>query len=390
MKSSSRSAARPRILLTNFHPRFSGGHVSSIQRIVTSWLAEHFDFAVAVPRGSDVFARCSEAGVRVYDCDFPGKILTELPSIFKSVYRFRRIVEDFDPCVIHCNGGPDLKIAAWSFPFKQKLKIIRHQRAIKGLGTDPYHRWLYDWRVSANVYVSHEAMRLSHRQGLVPASPCRVIYNGIDTGYFQPEVRNSDLRQSLGIADGDFVFGSCAGTDRYKRVDLFLRAARELGSQYAFKILLLGNAEPVPALQCLAQELGVSDRLIYGGHQLDVRPYLACFDVGFILSDRIETISNAAREMLAMGKPLLSSSFSGLTENFTHGVEGLFVPPGDLPATIGAMATFLQMPKDRLAEMAAAARRRAVDEFDRRVTAVSLQQLYQSLCGDRLSRHEPH
>lgn len=374
-------STRPRILLTNFHPRFSGGHASSIMRITTSWLAEHFDFAVAVPGASDIFARCNEAGVRAFACDYPGKV-SEIADIITNILNFRRIVREFSPCIIHCNGGADLKIASWSYPFTRTLRFVRHHRAVKGLGNDPYHRWLYGRRVAANIYVSHGAMTLCHQQGMAPPSACQVIYNGIDTAHFAPRPCDAELRRSLGIGPTEFVFGSCAGLGNYKRIDLMIRSAHVLKDHYAFKILVLGADELFPKLAALAQELGVADRLIYGGRHVDVRPYIACFDSGFVLSDRIETLSNAAREMLSMGKPLISSAYTGLTENFIDGKQGIFVTPGDLDTLVSAIKSMLTMPAEQRRIMAESARTHAVAYFDRKVTALPLQQLYNKLAAE--------
>ncbi len=256
---------------------------------------------------------------------------------------------------------------------------MRHHRAVKGLHDDLYHRWLYGRRVAANIYVSRGAMELCHRQGMVPPGPCHVIYNGIDTAHFAPRPCDPELRRALGIGPDEFVFGSCAGLGNYKRVDLMLRAAAALKEMFAFKVLVLGPADQFARLGQLAAELGIADRFVHGGRQVDVRPWVACFDVGFVLSDRIETLSNAAREMLAMGKPLISSSYTGLTENFSAGEQGLFVEPGDLASLLEAATAFLTMPAAQRAAMGEAARTHSVTNFDRQFTAKPLKRLYDEL-----------
>jgi glycosyltransferase involved in cell wall biosynthesis len=86
-------------------------------------------------------------------------------------------------------------------------------------------------------------------------------------------------------------------------------------------------------------------------------------DVGFILSDSIETLSIAAREMLAMGKPLISSSFSGLRENVVDGYNGILVRPGNVDDIASAMNRFLEMSSDQLAQFSANARAYAEANF---------------------------
>jgi len=113
----------------------------------------------------------------------------------------------------------------------------------------------------------------------------------------------------------------------------------------------------------MAHERGLSE-FIYCGFHEDVVPYVSVFDVGFILSDSIETISFAAREMMSMGKPLISSSFSGLKENFIHEINGILINQKDIRSLVSAMKYFLDMDKHELETFSKKAREYAVDHFD--------------------------
>jgi L-malate glycosyltransferase len=351
-----------RVLVTNFHPRGGGGHVTYIKSLLALEEGGDVRIAVATPETSGLYEYLKESGYpRLHACDFPGKPQKELPSIVRSIQRFRGIVADFQPDIVHVNGGPDLSIALWSHPLG-KYRIVRTHHAIKGLSKDVYHRYIYSRRVSQNIYVSSSSMELAHSLGLVPRD-CIAIPNGVDTSRFRPD-RSKDeaLGAQLGIPNNAFVFGSCAGVDGYKRVDLAIAAAARIKSQRPFAILAIGNEEDGRRLEQKAKVLGVS-QFKYCGFRKDVRSFVSLLDVGFILSDRIETISFAAREMLAMGKPLISSSFSGLVENINEGYNGILVRPGDVDHVVSAMMRFLEMSSDELARFSANARSYAEVNF---------------------------
>ena len=70
----------------------------------------------------------------------------------------------------------------------------------------------------------------------------------------------------------------------------------------------------------------MQDRVIFVGLLDDVRPFLAALDLGFVLSSRVETISFACREMMAMGLPVVVTDVAGLPENVEDGVDGWIVP----------------------------------------------------------------
>jgi len=153
-----------------------------------------------------------------------------------------------------------------------------------------------------------------------------VIPNGVDTDFFSPIPKKIEILKRFNIPKDVFCFGSCAGTADYKRVDIIIKASKLLKERVKipFRVVVIGEQSAGERLEILAKELGVEE-FIFCGHQNNVRDFISIFDVGFILSDRIETISYASREMLSMGKPLISSSYSGLKENIVDGENGLLV-----------------------------------------------------------------
>jgi glycosyltransferase involved in cell wall biosynthesis len=348
--------------MTNFHPLRGGGHVTYIQSLLALQSDGDVRIAVATPETSQLYRYLKEMGYPdLYVCDFPGKPQKELRSIIRSVRRFRKIVADFKPDIVHANGGADLSIALWSHPFG-KYRVVRTHHAIKSLSRDFYHRYIYNRRVSQNVYVSAASMEMSHAGGLVPAHNI-AIPNGIDLAAFRPDFpKDEALAARLGVPTDSFVFGSCAGLDAYKRVDVAIDAAARLKSSKPFSILVIGDEEVGRQLEKKANALGVA-QFKYCGFHKDVRGFVSLLNVGFVLSDTIETISFAAREMLAMGKPLVSSSFAGLKENVVDGHNGILTRPGDVSDVASAMQRFLDMPPNELMQFSANARAYAEQNF---------------------------
>jgi glycosyltransferase involved in cell wall biosynthesis len=126
--------------------------------------------------------------------------------------------------------------------------------------------------------------------------------------------------------------------------------------------LVIGDEAGGRRLEEAARADGVS-QLRYCGFEKDVRGFISLLDVGFVLSDSIETISYGSREMLAMGKPLVSSSFAGLKENVVDGYNGFLTRPGRLDDVVTAMSRFLTMSASELAQFSANARSYAEQRF---------------------------
>jgi len=370
---------RPKILITNFHPYLGGGHDTFINSLATNSLKNSFEFALAVPKTSFLFQLATENGIQVFPCDFPSNI-KEFFHTLRSIKGFKDICTEYKPQIVHTNGGADNDIVAWSLFFQKKnFRILRTHHAVREMPGDPYHQWLYRWIVNGNVYVSQSAKDMSQSEKSLKLPNATVIENGVDTNFFEPREKDASLKMKLGIPDDYFVFGSCAGTSGYKRIDIMFEAAKALKDSYKFKILILGQDPDREHILNMATSQGIKDSVIYGGFQKDVRPYCSIFDVGFVLSDSIETISYASREMLAMGIPLISSSYSGLKENIDDGINGFLVRPGNAEDVTIRMKDFMLMEKEKLSEFKKNARTNAVASFSIKKQMDSFHLVYSGL-----------
>ena len=368
-----------KILLTNFHTKNGGGHVTYLRNLTQLNKHEGITIGVASPQKSKLYKILKDSKYEyLYHCDFPAK-LKELQNVIIAIKNFRNIISNFKPDIIHANGGADLSIVIWSTFFYHRFKIVRTHHAIKRIGKDFYHKLIYSNFVDMSIYVSRTSMLISQQNGLQPRK-YRVIPNGIDLDLFRRKEKSKAIISELGLDKKDFIFGSCAGLGHYKRVDIFLQAA-SLIKNLDFKIVVLGQKDQEIGLRKIAKDLGINDRFIYGGFHNDVIPYLSTFDVGFIMSDKIETISFAAREMMAMGIPLLSSNFSGLSENVSHGLSGYLVDPHNVEKISEYMKAFIQMDKESLEQFSINSRTFSECNFSLSEQLNSHLEIYKSIMG---------
>jgi glycosyltransferase involved in cell wall biosynthesis len=373
-----------RVLLTNFHPAGSvgekGGHTTYVRTLLESELIRQFEFAVAAPEGSAIWQTGRAHNAPTFSCDFPGT-LRELPAIFRALRRFESIYREWPPDLIHLNGARDQQIAVCFKKFYgHSVPCLRTHHAVRCIPDNVYNRWSYHKMVQRHIYVGHRAKDISWTGRCLRPRNSQVIPNGVDLDFWKPMPRDAAFMKKYGIGEKDFVFGSHAGMELHKRTDLFLRGAalaRDRGAP-SFKILLRGNDDQIGPSQTLAGELGLKN-VIYAGRELDPRGYLSLIDVGFILSDSIEAISFAARELMAMGKPLLSSSYAGLVENVDDRWNGRLIECGDADTVAEAIRWFLDLPPASLQQMGGRAREKAEAVFDVRNQIHAMAQLYTSL-----------
>jgi len=107
------------------------------------------------------------------------------------------------------------------------------------------------------------------------------------------------------------------------------------------RLMLVGEGSERGALSALAQELGMSDRVIFAGYINDPTPFYCSADL-FVLSSDYEGFGNVLIEAMASGLSIVSTDCpSGPREILKGGKYGRLVPVGDLDAMAKSIAASL-------------------------------------------------
>jgi glycosyltransferase involved in cell wall biosynthesis len=188
----------------------------------------------------------------------------------------------------------------------------------------------------------------------------RVLYDGVRA----PERTGEPgaVRRALGLPDGARTVGAVARLAKQKRFPRLLRAVALLPPDV--HCVLAGEGEERAALELLAAELGIAERVHFLGFRRDVGDVLDALDVFVVCSDR-EGMANAMLEAMAAGVPVVSTAVSGAAEALEPLPDGR--RPGSITgpepeAVAAALRDVLEDP-GRRAGMSAAARERVEERF---------------------------
>jgi len=352
-----------KILYTNFHTSPGiGGHTSYISRLIAGLNPDH-DIAVAVPAQSALHRIASAiVGVQVYAQDYPSK-LQHLPA---AAAHLRNILRKGQYDVVHVNGTADHRLVMLAMlGLRRKPAIIftkHNDHATDSIGSRLRARFGTDHCIAVCDFV---ADRLAG--GPYDRAGVTTVHNGINTDHFS--ARNGGntrlMRQSiLGSADDSrILLGSNAGTTEYKGWIDMVRALAQLDPSLIDRlhIAIAGPRAPQKLLDEV-QQLGMTRHISFVGDLDDVRSFIAAIDVGFVLSYRVETISFACREMMAMGKPVIVTRQGGLPENIDTEKDGWVIPPRD-PQALSALLAQIVQGHYNLQDMGGAARSKSEQRF---------------------------
>lgn len=127
-----------------------------------------------------------------------------------------------------------------------------------------------------------------------------------------------------------------------KGFDLLLRAFADLAPAHAdWRLMILGDGPERPHLEALARELRLTGLAVFPGRTAWPWAALRLAEL-FVLPSRYEGFPNALLDALACGVPAVAFDCpSGPAEILRPEVDGLLVPPEDVPALAAALARLM-------------------------------------------------
>lgn len=223
----------------------------------------------------------------------------------------------------------------------------RSQFFLKRLSTklNPYHQYtlraekkLFNSnRLKAVICNSHMIKREIQEYFGLPENKFHVIYSGVDGNHFSPELRDKYLqsfREQYGIPQEAIVYLFVGSGFERKGVSAFLQALNQL-SPSCFGVVV-GTDKRLKKYQSLANDLGISNRLIFTGGLKDPSPAYGAADV-FVLPTIYDPFPNAALEAMASGLPIVTSYKSGAAELIENGKNGYTCDALDVKSLVDAM-----------------------------------------------------
>lgn len=161
-----------------------------------------------------------------------------------------------------------------------------------------------------------------------PADRAHYLPNFVTVDDAQPVAR-----KSLSTPDDAPVLLSMGRLHTNKAFDVLIEAMGQIRGAYLW---LAGEGPERLALETLAYNRGVDDRVRFLGWRRDISALLAACDV-YVCPSRHEPLGNAVIEGWAAGKPVVAAASQGPSELIADGVNGLLVPVDDADELAGTV-----------------------------------------------------
>ena len=261
-------------------------------------------------------------------------------------------------------------------------------RALGGLrrfliAANPYHRYLlraekklfHSPRLRAVICNSRMVRDEIREHFGIPADKLRVIYNGVDTARFHPELRSHRraVRGQYAIPEDATLFVFVGAGFVRKGLRYVLEAMAQLPDS-AF-LLVVGKDKRAPAFVRLARQLGIAARVRFAGAQREAAPFYGAADA-LVLPTLYDPFPNVIMEAMAAGLPVVTSMKCGAAELIENGKNGFVCDALDNAGLVAAMRSLLD--PERRKRIGAAARQTA-EPMTLEAMSNELMQLYREL-----------
>jgi len=208
----------------------------------------------------------------------------------------------------------------------------------------------------------------------------RILPNPISAPTIDRIAARAALRNELGISQATPLIGFVGNLMTQKRPGVFVEAASLLPSEAHFVMIGDDRGGERSAIEALARDVGIADRLHLLGFRSPVEPLMAAFDV-LVAPGVGDSFGRTLVEAMLVGTPVVASNSGGHRSIIASGETGLLVQPDDPGEIAAAVARLLNDPTLAMG-LAAAAKREGEQRYAPPAIAREVEAFYSELLSD--------
>lgn len=229
------------------------------------------------------------------------------------------------------------------------------------------------------IIANSESVRKSHiKRERIPQNKIIAIPTGVDTQEFKPRPVDIEKREKLfDLKEPVPVVGIIGRLVEGKGYEYFLEAAVQVLRSTPTKFVLVGKGPWRKKLEKMADELGISNEVLFMGYYKDAIEILSLIDI-LVVPSLSEGLSSVLLEGMSMAKPVVVMNIESNAQVVVNGETGILIPPKNLKALARGIIRLLRN-KEEARRMGLAGRRHVEKYFDINFTVEKTEQIYEHL-----------
>ena len=325
-----------------------------------------------------------QEGIKHYKLDYIDE--KSLYSLYRNAKEISTIINSENINIIHVNGFFHLfksYLASKLASIKKKAAIVLTVNVIRPNSKNKKSTYIIFTRLMRLadfvIAVSQIQRQKLTASGLSP-SKVTVVHNAIDFERFDKKI--SQKTYAIAPFD-DFetnrkIVACIATLNPWKGHKYYLKAASIVLRTFPnIRFLLVGDGNLRHDLENYALRLGITENVVFTGwvsRDKGIYQILSNVDVG-VMPSLSETFSHALVELLAAGKPVVTTPVGVAPEIFKEGKVGFMVPPKDSNALAKAIIRLRENP-EKAKRMGAEGAKLVREKFNLNAIAFQLEGVY--------------
>lgn len=331
------------------------------------------------PRPRSVYDKAAERGLEPI-LDFR---LTKLLSLdgLRDIRRIATYLEDHAIDIVHTHRPRDHGIGAYAaHRCRRPVRVVRTNHTGMPLKNSWLLRHAFRHYTDAYLGFSRHAAAQDHQVFDIPEDRVFLIDPALDLDRFDPSRTYPDLRPQLSISSDQVIAGIIARAQRHRRWEVLL-AAMKLAVERApqLRLLIIGKGTHFDTtVRQPVSNMGLSDCVRLPGYQTDdYVAYLNNLDFKIFLVPGTDGTCRAAREAMAMGKPVIAARRGMLPELVAHEGTGLVID--DTPELLAEAMVRLANDSNLRKRLGERARQYAQDHYRLKDQSKAVTAMYEQL-----------
>jgi glycosyltransferase involved in cell wall biosynthesis len=269
--------------------------------------------------------------------------------------------------------------ARWAGPRRPRVVMTMHRRDVLP-ATAAYRALL---RRADGILVFTPAFRRAYIERFdLDEQRVQCIPPTIDAQQFDPSRPFKDIRGELDIPAKAVVIGIVGRYQPYRKMDVFMAAARKLVDRHddvRFLVVGASRSRKVTVGEP-RRRLGLTQHVVIAGYRgEDYMDCLAAMDIFTLLMPGSDGTARAVREAMAMARPCVVSDFGMLPELVGHEQAGLITRIDDDGTSLAQAWSRLVLDADLRQRLGGAGRLMAVERFNPSAAGEALVEFYRRI-----------
>lgn len=261
--------------------------------------------------------------------------LSQYPSFLFWIFQARQLTKKIKPDIVDGHYVTIYGLLAACTGF--------HPLVVTAMGSDilidPKQNFLlrnlvrYALKKADTVVCNSETVKRGLLELGISAEKIRLVYNGIDTKQFRPQLKDENIKSKLDVGRAPLIV-SIRNLRPVYNVGMLIKAVPLVLRQFPeAKFIIGGDGEQRDYLKSLASSLGVSDAIRFTGYIAhdELPRYLASSDV-YVSTSLSDSTSLSLQEAMACELAPVVTDLPANREWITDGVSGFLVPTNDVQA----------------------------------------------------------